>query len=204
MKKFISTIIAVLLLSTAILASSPITLVSFYLEYANINEVGIMEESGALDGRVMPFLLDENNPIIQKAAVINALVNTDKPRYNASTFKQFIARNYKDNFETMDINKLNGHELFCLGYLTLIDDMGNPDNALPILTLALEKNKNSQTVHMIHSIASAQQFINKGNKCEGWDIFENNRSNTSLNNDMGNNIVSYFQVVMETYKEGCE
>ena len=162
-----------------------------------------MEESGALDGRVIPFLLNENTPIDQKAAVLNALVNTDQPRRNASTFKQFLARQYKDNFETMDINLLNGHELFCLGYLTLIDDMGMPENALPILELAKTKNQNSKTVSMIYAVASAQASINNNKACEGWKTFQSTQSDTSLNNDIGNNIVTYFQVEMETYKQGC-
>lgn len=203
MKKYISAFLAIFILSMAVFASTPVTLVSFYSDYSNIDEVRIMEENGVLDGRVMPFLLNENNPIDQKAAVINALVNTDQPRRNASTFKQFLARKYKDNFETMDINILNGHELFCLGYLTMIDDMGNPKNALPILELAKSKNQNSRTVAMIYALASAQESINKNIPCEGWNTFENTRSNTTLNNDLGINIISYFQVEMETYKEGC-
>lgn len=203
MKNSISAFLAIFFISSTIFAAAPVTLVSFYQNFNSLDEVRMMADAGELDGRVMPFLLDENISLDQKAAVINALVTTEKARRNASTFKQFLARKYKDNFETMDINKLNGHELFCLGYLTLIDDMGNPDNALPILNLAMTKNQKSQTVHMIYAIAEAQEFINKGNNCEGWDTFENTRANSALNNDMGN-IVSYFTVAMETYKEGCE
>ncbi|MCD4698512.1 MAG: hypothetical protein K8S16_19975 [Bacteroidales bacterium] len=204
MKKSVFAFLTLFIITNLIYASSPVTLVSFYQDYSFLEEVRIVEQSGMLDGRVMPFLLNENNPIDQKAAIINALVNTEEARRNASTFSQFVARKYKENFETLDLNKLNGDELFCLGYFTLIDDMGQPENALPILELALSKNKQSRTVNLIYTLAKAQEDINSGDHCKAWQDFNNTYTNLTLNQDIGNNITTYFLVEMENHKEGCE
>lgn len=87
---------------------------------------------GVLDGKSAYFLMDENNPIDQKAAIINALIESDKDSENATTFSMFLARKHGANFQDMDLNLLSADELFCMGYLTIMDEDGNPDLALPI------------------------------------------------------------------------
>ncbi|MCF8368733.1 MAG: hypothetical protein K9G76_06795 [Bacteroidales bacterium] len=204
MKKSLFSLTLFFALSQIFASDPPVSLISFYQDYSSIEEVGIADQTGELNGLVIPFLMDENNSIDQKAAVINTFAVSEKPKRNASTFQQFLARKYGVDFSSMDLNLLNGDELFCLGYLTLIDESGKTTNGLPILEMALMKNPQSKTVNLIYTIALAQDNLNKGNKCEAWKNYSNFTGKEEMNPDISNNITTYFLVALEKYKEACD
>jgi len=185
-------------------ASKPVTLTDFHNVYNYLDEVQHVIEHGLLDGKVVAFLVDENNPIDQKAAIINALVVNNKTQSNALTFRQYVARKYKSNWETFDLNNLTGDELFCLGYLTILDEQGNSTNGLPILELAVQKNPGSYTISLFYALAMAENSIRQGNACEGWRTCNNVKTNTTLNNDLNAGISDLIFNVMESYNDGCE
>jgi len=185
-------------------ASNPVTLTDFHNIYNYLDEVQHVIEHGLIDGRVVAFLVDENNPIDQKAAIMNALVLNNKTQSNALTLRQYLARKHNDNWQALDLKNLSGDELFCLGYLTILDEEGNSSNGLPILELATQKNPGSYTINLFYALAMAENSIRLGNACEGWKTCNLVKTNTNLNNDLNAGISNLIFDVMESYNEGCE
>jgi hypothetical protein len=185
-------------------AQSNVTLTSFYNAYSQLENVQTVLQMGVLDGNSAYFLMDENNPIDQKAAVINALIESDKEQENATTFSMFVARKYGVNFQDLDLNLLTGDELFCMGYLTIIDEQGNPNLALPILEKAIEKDSKSYTIQLITALAKAQSSLNQKDNCTAWKTFSTVASSASLTNDLNSAIKNDLNNAMNPFKQGCE
>lgn len=184
-------------------AANPVTMTDFHRVYNYLTEVNSVLDHGVIDGRIMPFMMDENTPIDQKAAVINALVVKNTSKSNALTFKQFISRNYGENWESPDLTKFSADDLFCLGYMMILDADGNSEEGTAILEMASRKAPNSLTINTIYALALAQNAINSGNACEGWKAISNVKSNTNLNSDLNTEISNVILREMEQYNEGC-
>jgi hypothetical protein len=189
---------------TSIIASEPVTKTKFYTVYGSLSEVSHIETHGTVDGNVLPFLIDPENPIDQKAAVMNTLLVNNQNKNNAVTFSMLMARLNRENFETLDLNKLSAEELFCLGYLTLMDDDGSTARALPILGMAKDKNPASSTIAIVHAIASTHASAEEGNQCKGWKLFSQVVGDASLNHDMHPEMISIVTKNMQSYGKGCE
>ncbi len=188
---------------TYTMAANPIAKVQFYSTYNYLEEVAFIENHGVLDGRIVAFLMNEDVPIDQKAAVINTLTANNQMKNNAMTYQQFMGRKYSEDFNNLNLEKLTGEELFCLGYLTLLDDDGNPENALPVLEMALSKDPTSKTIATIHALAAAQKALNEGNQCAAWRAYENVKNNTALTDDMDAGITASISTQMDTYQSAC-
>ena len=186
------------------MASNPVTMTDFHLTFTYLDEVQLVLDHGVIDGRVVGFLVDQNNPIDEKAGIMNALVVNNKSHANALTFKQYVARKYEENWESLTLSKLTADELFCLGYLTILDEKGKADNGLPILELAEEKNPYSYTIALFRALASASNSIGSGNPCEAWQSCQAVKGNTNLNNDLDTSVSNLIFDVMETYGNGCD
>ena len=186
-----------------LLGANPVTMTKFY-QYFSIDEIQVVESNGVLNGPVAMFLLDDNNPLEQKAALANAFVTNNQNNGTAHTFRQFLARQYRADFENLDLNLLNGEELFILGYLTIIDNKGNPDEGLPILEMADKKLTNSLTINMIMALAQAQQLINNGNSCQAWQTINGVTSGTGMNNDLDQAVVETIVSENNYLKTTCE
>lgn len=185
-------------------AANPVTLTKFYQHYSQLQPVQEIESHGVLTGRVASFLMDDNNPIDEKAAVVNAFTANNEKNIAALTYKQFVARKYKGDFNNLDLNQLNGEELFILGYLTLMDDKGDPENALPILEMADQKLTNSLTVNTILALARAQQSISHRNECEAWQTINRVISGQGMNNDLDQQVVETIASETENLKSACD
>lgn len=183
-------------------AQNQVSQTSFYENNSQLDAVQAILKTGGIEGTSALFLMDENNPMGEKAVVINSLLSSEKSN-NAETFTMFLARKYGVNFQELDINSLTANEVFCLGYITLVNDDGNPNKALPILEKAIEKMPNSTTVQMIGAIAKAQAEINNNNNCEAWKAFSKVIANTGLNNDLEENSKSAFIDAMSSYEGSC-
>ncbi|MCB2220280.1 MAG: hypothetical protein KQI35_07800 [Bacteroidetes bacterium] len=202
-KAMLTTAISLVFSITLTMASKPIANIQFYDNYNYLEQVTYVENNGVLDGRVMPFLMDENTPIDQKAAVINAFTVNNKIKNNAMTMKQFLARKYGENFQTLNLEKLTADELFCYGYLTLMDEGGDPDKALPVLEMAVTKNPSSQTIATIHALVAAQEALDNNDQCGAWLTYEKVQNNANLTNDMDDGISSAINERMKDYEGAC-
>jgi hypothetical protein len=203
-KTFLFTIFISLGVLAGIKASEPVTKTQFFSVYGNLAEIDYVQNHGAIEREVILFLTDTENPIDQKAAVINTLLVNNQNRNNAETFTMMVARLHRENFQNLDLNKLTGEQLFCLGYLTLVDEDGVTANALPILEMARSKDPGSSTIALIYAMTSAQASAEAGDHCKGWDLFNQVLEDASLNGDMNREMVSILTSGMQPLSEGCE
>jgi len=74
-------------------ADSPITSTDFYKAYLHIPEVEEANKVGVLSDKIAQYLLDSENSLDKKAAVINALSWDFDRKINAYLFKRHLKQN---------------------------------------------------------------------------------------------------------------
>ncbi len=163
MKKIQLTFATVLLMFAAY-AGNPLTTV-FSSFYSHVEQVGLAEKYGKLEGNIASYILDGSVALENKAAVINAMYIDPKADFNATTFRQYLARAIKGDWQNLDLTQLTGDELFCLAYMTYMDKPSDPQAAFVIFEQAKEKSSSSFLVDFFYSLVHAQIFANDGNYC---------------------------------------
>ncbi|HHT9109297.1 MAG TPA: hypothetical protein ACFYD9_11675, partial [Candidatus Wunengus sp. YC64] len=73
------------------------------------------------------------NPIDVKAAVINGLSWRFEGKNNAELYAYYLALLYHLSITELDTAFLSADEIFCLGYLTVMDDYFHPEYAIQLL-----------------------------------------------------------------------
>ena len=190
------------------LADSPVTSTPFYKAYIDVPMVKKAHEKGKIDQDIADYLLNKYVSIDKKAAVINALSWKFEGKNNAKLFQKYLDEFVKPNYDSNDhyqthhmpVSKLDADDLFCLGYLALMDDYFNPDKAINILEQAHDKNPKSFTVAIILAIAKAQKAMDKDWE-EVWVLTNNVLKDKSLNNDLNPEAKNIIVDYMKLYKE---
>ncbi|NOX46715.1 MAG: hypothetical protein GXO89_07030 [Chlorobi bacterium] len=193
---------ATLLFMFAAYAGNPLT-TNFSNFYSNIEQVGLAEQYGKLDGNIASYILDGSVALENKAAVINAMYIDPKADFNATTFRQYLARTIKGDWQNLDLTQLTGDELFCLAYITYMDKPSDPQAAFVIFEQAKEKSSSSFLVNFFYSLVHAQIFANDGNYCEAFKVCEDARNNDKLTNDFGEYAVNVIFDSVNDYNKKC-
>ena len=184
-------------------AGNPLT-TNFSNFYSSVEQVNLAEQYGKLDGKIARYLLDGSVALENKAAVINAMYIDSKADFNATSFSQYLARQIKGDWQNLDLAQLTGDELFCLGYLTIMDKPSDPQAALGILEQAKEKSSSSFTINLFHSLVQAQIFADNQNFCEALKVCEDVRNNTTLTADFNDGAVNVIFDSVNDYKDKCK
>ena len=137
-------LVFMLILPQVTYADSPITSTDFYKVYLDIEIVKKAKDRGVLTQEIANYLLSPTAPIDVKAAIINA-ISWKFGGDNVGLFLNFLQSRYKKPKE-MDIEKLDADELFCLGYLTAMEDYCHPKKAIPLIEMSYMKRKDSFTI----------------------------------------------------------
>lgn len=203
MARAISKIIVLLMmlavLPGAAFADSPVTSTPFSNAYSDIDIVKESQGLSTITGEVADYLKSGDHPIDTKAALINALYNADAwdTRNNTEIYSNYL---YGKPLKDLDLNSLGGEELFCLGYLLLLDDYFHPEKSLPLLEKAREKIPDSFTVAIIISIARSQkELFGEGNdSC--WQNTEKILKDTTLKRDLRPEAIDIIVDYMSLYK----
>lgn len=207
MKKILTLVLIfalITLFSIKVHADSPVTSTPFSDAYIDIEIVKKARAGGVLDSEMAGYLSSKKNPIDKKAALINALSWKYEGKDNAKLYLAYLEKIYRVSPGNLDINTLRGDEIFCLGYLTLMDDYFHPEKALPLLEKAGEKMKDSLTVSMILAIARAQKVMDvDADWCELWRITEKILQNKRLKCDLRPRAKQIIVNYMALYKEDC-
>jgi hypothetical protein len=114
-------------------ADSPITATKFYEAYMDVKMVERAHLEGVMGLEIAEFLTSIENPIDVKASVINALSWKFDGKNNAELYAYYLALLYHVSITELDTEFLSADEIFCIGYLTAMDDYFHPEKALPIL-----------------------------------------------------------------------
>jgi hypothetical protein len=159
---------------------SPSLNTKFYNVYKDIKIVQKAYKKGILDLEIAEYLSSQNNPIDAKAAVINALGWDLNGKYNSTLYKYYLALTYGKTLEKLSLNSLTVDELFCLGYLTIMDNYFHPEKAIPLLEKAAEKRNDSSTIAIILALAKSQKELFSNDWSNIWKITEKVLNNKTL------------------------
>jgi len=184
-------------------ADSPITATDFYEAYMDVKMVERAHLEGVMGLEIAEFLTSPENSIDVKAAVINALSWKFDGKNNAELYAYYLALLYHVSVTELDTEFLSADEIFCIGYLTVMDDYFHPEKALPILEEAYKTMGNSFTVSIILAIAKAQRAFDS-DWCEVWKLTEAVLQNKELNQDLRPEATKMIVDYMVLYKEYCE
>lgn len=185
-----------------LLADSPITSTDFYSAYSEYAIVNKAHEVGVMDEGIANYLLNDTVAIDVKAAVINALSWNIDGKQNATLLMPYIQKKYKITGDP-DMKTLSADDLFCLGYLTIMDNYFQTDKALKLLALARKKKPNSYTINIILALAEGQEAM-AADFCRVYKICEEVAMNKSLTQDMKPDAISIIFDYIVDYKAYCK
>jgi hypothetical protein len=181
-------------------ADSPITSTTFYEVYLYNSMIDEAKHCGYMSKENAKYLNNDSNPVEMKAALINALGWDESGKNNANLYSKYI---YGKNWDELDLEQMSAPQLMVLGYLVVMDDYFKPEVALPILEKALQKDKYSYTINVIHSLIKAQLVMNE-DFCEVWKVYYNVNSNKNLLPDLTPQAKEIIYNYMLVYKSYCQ
>jgi len=146
-------------------ADSPVTSTDFSKAYTDIEIVKTAGEKGVIDQEIANYLYSSKNPIDIKAAVINALGWKYEGKSNA---KNYVKLMYSKDIDKLEVDSLSAEEIFCVSYMTALDDYFHVERALQLMEKAYEKNNNSLTIAIIRSVLRGQVALTNGNWGMVW------------------------------------
>jgi hypothetical protein len=194
---------ATFIIMFAAYAGNPVT-TNFSNFYSHVEQVQLAEQYGKLDGNIASYILDGSVALENKAAVINAMYVDPKADFNATTFRQYLARQTKGDWKNLDLTQLTGDELFCLGYMTIMDKPSDPQAAFVIFEQAKEKSGSSFLINFFYSLVQAQIFADDNNYCEAYKVCEDVRNNDKLTSDFSEYAVNVIFDSVNDYKGKCK
>ncbi len=196
--------IALLGLSTRpALADSPITSTPFADAYQDDELIRTARKTGILDLKMAEYLSSPSTPIDRKAALINALSWSTEGKYNATLYRYFLGLIYGQKADQLDMQALTADQVFALGYLTVMDDYFNPEQAISLLVNAKERENNSFTVAIITALAQAQAQT-ASDWCQVWKLTAAVTQERSLNQDMRPKAKKIILDYMRAYRASCK
>ena len=180
---------------SVVTADSPITSTDFYEAYLHIPEIEEAHEIGVLSEGMAQFLLDSENSLDKKAAVINAFL-----------FKRYLNAKYqiKDDIDSL-VKVMNDEELFCLGYMTVMDNYFDPEKSLIYFESASSSIRESYTFQIINALVKTQSLLEDQDKwCRIWTTINAVETNKELKVDMNTGGRKIILDYIKIYKDNCE
>ena len=184
-------------------ADSPITATKFYEAYMDVKMVERAHLEGVMGLEIAEFLTSPENSIDVKTAVINALSWKFDGKNNAELYAYYLALLYHVSVTELDTEFLSADEIFCIGYLTAMDDYFHPEKALLILEEAHKVMKESFTVSIILALTRGQKVMDY-DWCEVWRLTEEVLKNKELRQDLRPEAIKMIIDYMVLYKEFCK
>lgn len=180
---------------------SPVTSTDFHKAYLEIPLIAEAATTHTMTTAMEKFLLKRRTPIDQKAALVNALgwSQTNTPNFDA--FAAAVKKKRKIHTLTPD-SKMKAHDQLMLGYLLLLEDYFNPQNASPYLEKAAARLPNSRTAQTLLAICRAQISFD-GSWCEVWRHYEKVRNNTELKDDIRKDADQVIYDYLVLYQDSC-
>ena len=191
---------------TVVNADSPITSTDFYKAYLHVPEVVEAYETGVLSEEIAQYLLDPENSIDKKSAVINALSWDFDRKINAHLFKRYLNEKYqvKDDIDSL-VKVMNDMELFCLGYMTVMDNYFDPEKSLIYFESTSSSIRKRYTFQIINALIKTQSLIEDQDKwCRIWTTVNAVETNKDLKVDMnaeGRKIIIDY---IKSYRDNCD
>lgn len=110
---------------------------------------------------------------------------------------------YNKSVKDLNLDILSRDEIFCLGYLLIMDDYFHPEKAIPLLQKAKKNMDNSFTVSIILALAEAQEIMSL-DWCEAWRKIEAITRNNNLKQDLRPQAKNIILDYMSGYQASCK
>lgn len=164
-------------------ADSPVTSTPFYTAYLELEIVQSAEEKGVIDLEIAEHLYSKSIPLDLKAAIINALSWDAQGKKNAEMYRYYLSLQYGKTLNELRVDDLAPDELFCLGYLAVMDDYFHPASGILLLERANDQMMSSYTSAIILAIARAQEKLMAQDFSTVWELVAEVRDNQNLRQD---------------------
>ncbi len=202
-KTFLLFFISLMAFCQNVWADSPLTSTDFSKAYKDHNVVQqAMNAKGILNNDLCAFLCDENQTIDVKVSIINALSWKFEGKSNAQFFFNYLKKKKKYSSTEKFLKRGSDAELICYAYLKALDNYFDVKEAQKFSSKAA-KNSNSFTVHLIHSLISAQLEM-EGNWCKIYRYPRNVMENKTLKPDFSKEAMDIILEYTDLYKEYCK
>jgi len=200
--KIFSISLLLLLTVKVVLADSPVTSTIFYNCYSEYAIVMKAHKSGVMNDTIAEYLLNDTLEIGVKAAIINALSWDANGKDNAPLLIQYISKKYKLG-KGFDMNLLSADDIFCLGYLSIMDNYNNTAKPISILKLAHEKKPKSYTISIILALAEAQEAMST-DWCQVYKLCTSVDKDKELIRDLRSSAILNIFNYINIYKSSCK
>lgn len=200
MKKFLFSIITILLMPLSSYADSPLTSTDFYQAYDEYPIIRKAKKEEKMNLEFAEFLSSKENPIDVKVALINALGWKFEGKYNTTLYSYHLSLIHGMRSSEFELDKLTPDELLTLGYIKALDNYFETQDAERILLKAVSKNPDSMTYNIILAITKAQN-VNVDNWGLRWKLFENVINNHNLKKDIRKMAIEQMKEYMILYKD---
>lgn len=184
-------------------ADSPLTSTDIYKAYEDLEIIKLASKSqGILTNELFNYLIENNNPLENKIALINQLGWDVNGKNNSDIFLNLIFQkfNYKNKEDFK--NKSNKSNLICMAYLKALDNYFDVNEALTYANIATKNNK-SFTVNLIFGLIEAQKKFDT-DWCGSYMSTNIIRLNKSLIIDMKIEATKIIFDYMDLYKSDCK
>lgn len=179
-------------------ADSPITSTNIDSAYTDIEMVKYAKKLGKIDEKIANYLHSTDVKIDIKAAVINAVGWNINGTKNAESYSQLV---FSEPLKNLNLNTLEADDLFCLGYLQVMDDYFNPKKAMPYIKKAKKLKSESFTVAIIYALIQAQDMMDdQGKWCDIWLLVKKVLDDENLTPDMRADAIKIIKDYMILYK----
>ena len=183
MKKKRVALVTMFVAAISLFADSPITSTNFYRAYLDLPIVDRAKNHGVIDLEIAEYLHSESIPLDLKAAVMNALSWGPEEKRNAEFFSYYLALEYGLPLDRLYPERISPSDLFCLGYLTILDDYFEPSYGLLLMDLALEHYEDSMVASIVTAFARAQDLVMGEDSYDLWPVIEEVITDQSLRRD---------------------
>ncbi|HRF76478.1 MAG TPA: hypothetical protein PLB46_07895 [Chitinophagales bacterium] len=200
--KITGLVLGLLIMVNTLKADSPLTSTYFAASYYDYSIVSQAEVNRGLNDEIAAYLLNEDNPIDVKAAIINGIGWNYDGTNNSELFKEYLAKSKGITTAQLNLDDLSAHQLFCLGYLMGLDNYFVVDEAINVLEKAAAKNKTSFTIHLVLNITKAQKAMDT-DFCKVWKLTAETLNNKTLKRDMKTAAIQSVVDYMLLYKGDC-
>lgn len=189
-----------LMVSLVSFADSPLTTTRFYQHYSDNPFVYEASETHYLSGDMAEYILDTDNPVSIKVAIINALGWGDKAEGNYAGLVSFAMEEKQTPSASKLFNVLDGKTLICFAYLKALSDYFDVKEAIKIAKMAQKKDKDSYCVNFIAALIKSQAYFNESKWSLVYSVLDDVNKTTWRNDDLSAKAVASVMEYISGYK----
>lgn len=208
MKKIFVFLVICLLCSMSALADSPLTSTPFYKAYLDVPAVKEAQRNpGEMTDNIKAFLFNDNNPLDQRIAVINA-VGWDYE--GLPTFSDYLDYYMKNRFGNKaaypSLQEICGdatpEQLVIFAYLKAMSNYFDVDEAFQIAQMAMSNPVEKQSFLLPIGLIAGQIYLDMGEWCSIYQIV-NDMLNIDVEKDLRPEAVDIVMDYIGLYEDEC-